>query len=296
MFKRNKLWKAILVLCAVMAALTSGQAETQTIAITNTILIQTTGSNAVLRISQGTNTVMLPTQGGGTLVQIMQISNTVPPLPTYPWESSVAAGVALTRGNSDTTLLTTKIGTHKKKLDNEYIFGADAAYGENDGTQNQDSLHGMAQYNHLFSPLTYAFANAEALHDGIQDLKYRVTLSPGAGYYFVKTKATSLVGEAGPGMVSEDRGDVTDTYLSLRLAEHFDQKLNATARLWEKAEIIPEVNNFDNYVVNAEIGVETALTKKLSLQVTFDESYVNQPAAGRAKNDVKLVSGIVYKF
>ena len=296
MFISNKSLKTILAVCAVMAALTSGHAETQTVEITNSILLQTTGSNAVLRISQGTNTVVLPTQGGGTLVQVMQVSNALPPLPAYPWESSIAAGVALTRGNSDTTLLTAKIGTHKKKLENEYIFSADAAYGESDGTQNQDSLHGVAQYNHLFDPRTYAFANAEALHDGIQDLKYRVSLSPGAGYYFVKTKPTSLVGEIGPGMVSEDRGDVNNTYLSLRLAEHFDQRLNPTARLWEKAEIIPEVNNFDNYVVNAELGAETALTKNLSLQVTFDESYVNQPAAGRAKNDVKLVSGIAYKF
>jgi putative salt-induced outer membrane protein YdiY len=296
MFISSQPLKAILAFLAVLTATVSGYSDTQTILMTNSFLLQTTGSNAVIRISQGTNTVILPTQGAGTLVQVMQISNTVPPPPTYPWESSVAAGVALTRGNSDTTLLTTKIGTHKKKLDNEYIFGADAAYGETDGTQNQDSIHGVAQYNHLFDPRTYAFANAEALHDGIQDLKYRITLSPGAGYYFVKTKPTSLVGEIGPGMVSEDRGDVNNTYLSLRLAEHFDQRLNATARLWEKAEIIPEVNNFENYVVNAEIGVETALTKKLSLQVVFDESYVNQPAAGRAKNDVKLVSGIAYKF
>ena len=296
MFISNKPLKTILALLAIMAATVSGYSDTQTIQITNSILLQTTGSNAVLRISQGTNTVVLPTQGAGTLVQIMQISNTVPPAPTYPWESSVAAGVALTRGNSDTTLLTTKLETHKKKLDNEYIFGADAAYGENDGTQNQDSLHGMGQYNHLFNPRNYAFANADALHDGIQDLKYRVSLSPGAGYYFVKTKATSLVGEAGPGMVSEDRGDMNNTYLSFRLAEHFDQKLNPTARLWEKAEFIPQVNNFDNYIMNAEIGMETALTKKLSLQVIFDESYVNQSAVGHENNDIKLVSGIAYKF
>ena len=296
MFISNQPLKAIIALFAVLAAALSGYAETQTYQITNSILLQTTGSNAVLRISQGTNTVVLPTQGGSTLVQVMQISNTVPPLPTYPWESSVAAGVALTRGNSDTTLLTAKFTTHKKKENNEYFYDADAAYGENDGTQNQDTLHSSAQYNHLFNPVLYGFANADALHDGIQDLQYRLTLSPGAGYYFVKTKATSLVGEIGPGMVAEDRGGENNTYLSLRVAEHFDQKLNQTARLWEKAEFIPEVNVFANYVVNAEIGVETALTKRLSLQVTLDDSYVNQPAAGRQNNDVKLVSGIAYKF
>lgn len=296
MFIPNLSLKTILAVCAILAALASGRAESQTIAITNSILLQTTGSNAVLRISQGTNTVLLPTQGGRTLVQVMQISNTVPSAPTYPWESSVAAGFALTRGNSDTTLFTAKYATHKKKDNDEYIFGADAAYGESDGLENQDALHGSAQYNHLFSTNMYGFANADALHDGIQDLRYRLALSPGAGYYFVKTKETSLVGEIGPGMVSEDRGEVNNTYLSLRVAEHLDQKLTQTARLWEKAEFIPQVNKLNNYIFNAEIGVETALTKRLSLQLTLDENYVNQPAVGREDNDVKLVSGIAYKF
>jgi len=154
----------------------------------------------------------------------------------------------------------------------------------------------MAQYNHLFSPIFYGFANADALHDGIQDLKYRLSLSPGVGYYFVKTKATTLGGEFGPGVVTEDRGNEDQTYASLRLSENFDQKLSQSARLWEKAELIPQINQLDNYIVNAEVGVETALTKRLSLQVIFDENYVNQPAAGREKNDIKLVSGIAYKF
>ena len=63
-----------------------------------------------------------------------------------------------------------------------------------------------------------------------------------------------------------------------------------------KVEILPQVNNFDNYAANIEFGVDSAITKQLSLQVTFDDSYVNQPAYGRKGNDVKLVGGIAWKF
>ena len=42
--------------------------------------------------------------------------------------------------------------------------------------------------------------------------------------------------------------------------------------------------------------METAITRKISLQLTLDDAYVNRPAAGRTDNDVKLVSGIAYKF
>jgi hypothetical protein len=50
--------------------------------------------------------------------------------------------------------------------------------------------------------------------------------------------------------------------------------------------------------VNAEIGVEAALNKsnKLALRSVLDDSFDNEPAAGRLKNDLKLITGITYKF
>jgi len=218
------------------------------------------------------------------------------PVNKYPWVSTVTAGLTLTRGNSDTILFTAKYLTQKKQAQNEWDFGADAAYGEDDSVQNADSLHGFGQFNHLFSQKFYGYANVDALHDGIQDLAYQVTLSPGAGYYFIKTLPTQLSGEIGPGFVTERRGEDDESYASLRLSERLDQKLTETAKLWEKVVILPEVTKFDNYTVNFEAGISTALTKSLSLQVILDDDYVNEPAAGRQKNDVKLVSGIAYKF
>jgi hypothetical protein len=51
-----------------------------------------------------------------------------------------------------------------------------------------------------------------------------------------------------------------------------------------------------NFLVNAEVGAEASLTKTLSLRVTLQDNFVNQPAPGRKDNDVKLISGVVYKF
>ena len=50
--------------------------------------------------------------------------------------------------------------------------------------------------------------------------------------------------------------------------------------------------------MNAEFGIEADLTKKknLSLRVTLDDTYNNQPAPGRLQNDLKLITAIAYKF
>jgi len=213
-----------------------------------------------------------------------------------PWDSSLAFGLTLTSGNSDTLLTTAAFKSRKKTEENEFGFVLDGAYGENDSVKNNETLHGGAQWNHLFSERFYGYVNGEGLHDGIADLQYRFTLGPGAGYYFIKDTNTFLAGELGPSVVFQELGRVDSTYVSLRLAERFEHKLGTGARVWEKAEILPQVDKVENFLVNAEVGVETALTKTLSLQVMLQDNFVNQPAPGRKDNDVKLISSLVYKF
>jgi putative salt-induced outer membrane protein YdiY len=176
------------------------------------------------------------------------------------------------------------------------MFGMDGSYGENDSVKNNETLHGAGQYNHLFTERFYGFFNLEGLHDGIADLQYRVTLGPGAGYYFIKAPNTTFAGEIGPGMISQRLGGVDTTYATLRLAERFEHKLNDGARVWEKVEFLPQVNKLQNFLVNAEIGAEAAITKTFSLRVTLQDNFINQPAPGRKSNDVRLISGLVYKF
>ena len=38
----------------------------------------------------------------------------------------------------------------------------------------------------MFTDRFYGYARVDALHDGIADVEYRVTLSPGVSYYFAK--------------------------------------------------------------------------------------------------------------
>jgi len=89
---------------------------------------------------------------------------------------------------------------------------------------------------------------------------------------------------------------VDTTYVPLRLAERFERKFDNGARVWERVEFLPQINKFENFLVNAEMGAEAALTKTFSLRVTLQDNFVNQPAPGRKDNDVKLISSVVYKF
>ena len=200
-------------------------------------------------------------------------------------------------------LLATLAGKTGRKWDhNELSLGADAAYGESKvngvTSRNADSVDGFAQYNRLFTERLYGYGRVDALHDEIADIKYRVALSPGAGYYFIKEKKTDFSLEVGPGYVIEELGTNEESYATLRVGDKFHQQISGQARIWETAEWLPQVDKFKNYIVNAEIGIEADLTadKKLALRAVLQDTYNNEPAAGRQKNDAKLITAIAYKF
>lgn len=225
-------------------------------------------------------------------------TNTPAPPKNPPWEASAGFGVTLTRGNSKTLLLNFDFQAGKKwdELRNELRLGANATYGENDGVKNSEQIRGFVQYNRLFTERLFGYLRVEGLHDAIADVDYRLTFSPGAGYYFIKNANTSLSGEVGPGYIYEKQGGITHDYITLRLAERFDHKINDRAKIWEAVEVLPQVDRFENYIINGEIGIDTTITKHLSQRTFLQDTYHSKPAPGRLKNDLKLVAAIVYKF
>ena len=124
--------------------------------------------------------------------------------------------------------------------------------------------------------------------------------------YFIKGTNTTLRAEVGPGYIYEQDGSATvngvffpshsKSYMTLRIAERFDHKFNDRVKVWESLEFLPQVDKFSNYILNAEIGLETSMSKHLSQQVFLQDSFHSEPAPGREKNDLKLVAALKYKF
>ena len=170
--------------------------------------------------------------------------------------------------------------------------------GQNNSVENAETLHGVGQYDINFTKRFYGYARLDLLHDGIADIRYRATASPGVGYYFIKEKEVDLSGEVGPGYIYEHLGDTYKSYAILRVGEKFHYALSDRARVWQTAEWLPQVGYMKNYIINAEVGIEADLDKqkKWALRFTLDDTWNNVPAPERLKNDLKLIASIAYKF
>ncbi len=228
------------------------------------------------------------------------------PAPQKKWETVASAGVTLTRGNSKTFLANVGLNAKRKWSHDELLLGASAGYGESEtGTRAPDDnrtdvtqkyIKGFGQYNHLFNERLYGGIRVEGLYDKIAAVDYRFTISPLLGYYIIKEPATSLAVEAGPSVVFEKVGGEENTYLGGRVAERYEYKFKSNARIWESAEWITQIDDDDNWIINAEAGVSAPIVKTLDVRLVVQDTYDNRPAPNRLKNDFKLIAGLGYRF
>ena len=276
-----KMIKGIVVAAGILAAISlTAPAQTNVLTVTNVVTVQVTNVVTVTNL----------------VARVPALAPVAVPVPKDAWKSSISAGLTLTRGNSDTMLFAADVLTEKKTPKNEYSIGAGIAYGDQNSQNTVNNCKSFSQWNHLFTGCFFGYLRANALRDIISDIDYRLTIGPGAGYYLIKQTNTTLAVEGGFNFEAQKLGGTDQNFATVRLAERFEHKFNNRARFWQNVELLPQVDKFDNCVMNFEIGIEAALSKSFNLKTYLDDTYANRPAVGRQKNDLKLVSGISYKF
>jgi putative salt-induced outer membrane protein YdiY len=221
---------------------------------------------------------------------------------TNTWITTAAAAVALTRGNSENFLTTLSLDTKRKWEKDELALGVSGGYGEstvnNVNSKNTEFVQGFGQFNYLFTEKFYGGLRLDGQYDGIAGVDYRFRITPLAGYYFIKNDKMTLAAEAGPSEVFEKlKGASAHTYTAIRFAERFDYKLTDSTKVWQNFSYSPQIDDWSkNYLLTFEAGIDTAITKKLSLRVVFQDMYASQPAPGKKQNDMRLLAGAAYKF
>lgn len=225
------------------------------------------------------------------------------PKPPSPWHTTASINAAVSRGNADTLLMGAAINSLRKWDKNEIALGADGTFGSNsDPTTRKETTtaqnYGLyAQYNRMLSDRIYLGLRSDARQDRIAFIDYRATVAPALGYYVVKNDRLKVKVENGPAFIFERlKGAGTANYLTLRVAEEVQWKINDRASIVQSMEYLPQVEDFGNYVMNFNLGLSTKITDKASATITFQDFYRSVPAPGRRGNDLRLMAGISYSF
>jgi putative salt-induced outer membrane protein YdiY len=222
----------------------------------------------------------------------------VNPPPPKIWSLDAGAGFNLSQGNSDTrdanlqmTIVRFIEKSYRLSGHGEYFWGEvkNKSTDEFDKTSDRGAL--WLQGDLSLIEKGYLYGRSEASYDKIKQITRRLDNGLGLGYEIHRSADSFLDAELGASYIdTKYEDDTKDHGVFLRLAEKGELALNDVVSLVENASYKPKVDDFNDYLLNAEAGVKVSLTAVLYLKLSVVDAYDSIPPAGTERNDVSLLS------
>jgi putative salt-induced outer membrane protein YdiY len=224
-----------------------------------------------------------------------------PPPPPDPgtWEGTAGAGLALTRGNSDTLTFNLAFdATRDPKTRN--VLKAKGLFLR--GSQNDELVANRLSFTfrdqYALSDRAFAYGQLDYLRDTFKLIDYLVAPTAGVGYKVVDTPATKFTVDGGIGAVWEKNPDLdVDASVAVTAGEKLEHQLTPTATLKQAVTALWKADDVADGLYTFSIGLATKISERLQLSCDLLDTFKNRPpTADTKKNDVALVTAITAKF
>ena len=213
-----------------------------------------------------------------------------------PWEHSGAAGLSFTSGNSDSLAYNLRfLGTYRT-LENDAAYGVDYFYSEDSGITNNESFRLFGNYNQLLGEKFFFGLNGSLFTNEPSLVDYRVDVGPVLGYYFMRNKKGLLSVEAGFGYAFESKDGESDSFATLRLAQHYDYRWNEVTRIRQSTSLTPKANDAASYIFEFSAGLDLRMNNRWNIQPRVTHRVDLDPAIGQGKSDTLITVGLAYSL
>ena len=228
------------------------------------------------------------------------------------WHGNINIAYNATRGNSydNTAAVVANINRRweKDRLNADFGYNyADSGKTSSTKTKTADRWDAEVKHDHFWLEKVYHYEDARFERDEIQDLDSRFRLGVGAGYQWLENTEFESTGkwsfnqEFGINWIREEygNGDSKDGgFAALRYAHHlgYIPKWYTNVEFFHNFEILPEVDDWDKFLSNADIGFSTKLIMDFDLLAKIEWDYNSQPSGGRKKSDYRYIVGLGYKW
>jgi putative salt-induced outer membrane protein len=216
------------------------------------------------------------------------------------WEGDAAVGLALARGNTETTNLSFTFSVAGPL--SESIDSTNKAYfllsKEGDITNAESlGLDSKIQWKH--TPRIFSYYGIQGLRDRFKNYSYRFLPGLGVGYKILEQENLQLSASAGLSQVFTKYYDTeeTDSYTGISLGNEFAWKVSPNAEISQSLNLNADISELSHYFLQFEVSLTSAITKGLSVKLTLMDKYDNKPVGeGIKKNDVSFIAGLSAKF
>lgn len=214
------------------------------------------------------------------------------------WDKSILFGFNYTEGNSNTTSLNLNGKAIRDLEKSSWRFEADYNYANaasdpgDPREKTKDNMRINGEYKNIVSSTYFAGLGSSYTYDSIADVDFRSILSPSIGGFLYRKNKSSVSLEGGSSYVWESLGGIGDDYPAFRVANRVVIRLTDTSLVYQSGEYLISLTDNDNYLLNAEVGIEAAVVSNISLSFSVRDYYINQPAGGRRPNDVYTITAL----
>lgn len=224
------------------------------------------------------------------------------------WAGGGNFGLALARGNSQTTNLALGFNAARKTTTDTLIITAASIYSTDEklNMTTANSFQGLIRYDRNVSKRVFIYGAFAGGYDELQNLNYRLFPSGGIGFHAIMTEKTTLDLLAGLGWTRESyTTGVIRNLLTATVGDEFAYKLSPRTSIMQNLYYLPSLNTTTDcitlatcrpYRVTGNFGITTKLNGWLTANLLFNDRYNSQPVLGDKKNDVLFTTGLGFTF
>lgn len=206
--------------------------------------------------------------------------------PAKPWKNVTEASLVSANGNTKSTTYSAKNTYNRdwKKMALELIGSALGS--ENQGTTVAEQYLASEKLSYKLSDRNYVFEKFAWNKDRFAGIKNRYDSSLGLGREVLKNNRDEIIAELGGGYVNEERttGPQND-FASGRAYSKYTHIFTPTATFSQDVEYLHNFEDADDFRVNTETALISALSAHFSLKVGYKWKHVGQPPPGFGRND-----------
>ena len=217
------------------------------------------------------------------------------------WTGGGNFGLALARGNSDTTNLALGFDASRPTTTDKWTIQATSIYstsvtnGVSSTTAN--AFGGFIRYDHNLSKKWFAFGLFAGLYDHAQDLDVRISPSGGLGYHAIASKMTTLDLLGGFGYTYENYSPgPTNNLMNATIGDEFKHKFTANTTLSQDFYFFPYLNGGGGYRGVFDFGLASKLYRAITWNLSFTDLYNSRPVEGKKNNDLVFTTGLGLTF
>ena len=240
------------------------------------------------------------------------------PSPWFGWNGSVTGGATLVRSTSNVNTYTAGISLHRAipsvpflPARNRTTLNLQETYGKQttpiipqtvpatpDEIVKTSIFHADAERDQYFTTQFYALAQATFDHNFAQGLDLQEVYGGGIGWTPIKTPRQQLDVKADVHYEKQVFQTATgdQNLIGSTFSEAYRRTLPRKLIFTESANALPAWNNLSAYSANASAALAMPLFKRLSMQFTTTDNFLNDPAPGFRKNSFQFVTGVTYNL